>query len=72
MTLTHTVLSVDGNLAQVQFMNESNQIHIKELIIPSSANGDVNSQVFLDIVEDQKRSLEIKAQAQVITFITPS
>ena len=71
MALTHTVLSVTDNIATVQFMNEANEIHVKEIIVPEEANGDLESEQFLNIIEGQKRSLEKKSQAKVIAFSTP-
>lgn len=72
MALTHTVLSVRENQAEVQFTNEANEVHIKFLTIPLEANGDLESAEFLKIVEDHKRSLERKAHLKVIAFTAPA
>jgi len=68
MILKHKVLSVDKNVATVEFENEEGKVYVRGINIPPSANGDTEHADFLDIVESHKQAIIYKTEIGVITF----
>lgn len=69
MVLTHNILAVNGNTVTVQFVNESNQSYVKNLMISSELNGNTDDPEFLNTIEQHKRVIINRANLGMIEFV---
>ena len=68
MAFTHTVLSANGNRAQVQFQNEQGEIYTRTMYL---IDGSVDSPAFLEQIEMQKTIIETRVANGIISLVTP-
>lgn len=68
MELKHTVLSVNDNVATVEFENPEGLVYVRTINIPMSLNGDTTDPVFLELVEAHKRATIYKAEMGILKF----
>lgn len=68
MELTHKVLSVDDNVATVEFENPEGLIYVRGINVPLSLKGDTTEPAFLELVESHKRAIAYKAEIGVLKF----